>query len=149
MNIRTSLSGTVNYYDDSFYKSDDFLYIYMEELKDASHNLIYNNKSEQYSRVKDGDMEIIYQMSNASYYKIEQYYYLIIYKNLAFTNVELTEQTKTIDEIKLFISENDFEHILRYCRLGLTKFYLSSDNCPLLSIANVLTIIGLCKYINI
>ena len=110
MNIRTSLSGTVNYYDDSFYKSDDFLYIYMEELKDASHNLIYNNKSEQYSRVEDGDMEIIYQMSNASYYKIEQYYYLIIYKNLAFTNVELTEQTKTIDEIKLFISENDFEH---------------------------------------
>lgn len=92
-----------NQYDSSFFESNDFLQAYMFRLSRESQNLIFHHKD--YTGIKDGEIKICYKNVNEDYYyKIKDYYYLIIYNNIALTNVELTTETNSIEKIKNYIS---------------------------------------------
>lgn len=92
----------------NFFETDDFLSRYMYKLSNNARNLIFDN--DIYKTVYDGEMKICYKDSEYDYdeyYKIQDYYYLIIYKNIALTNIELTTSTNTINGIMEFLSIQD------------------------------------------
>lgn len=92
----------------NFFETDIFLSRYMYKLSNNAKKLIFDNNI--YKTVNDGDSKICYvesEQSENSYYTIEDYYYLIIYKNIALTNIELTTNTNTINGIKEFIAIQD------------------------------------------
>ena len=86
---------------------DYFTDIYMNKLISESKELIYNN--DKYHKIQDNDNTIIYNFdeNNTDNIKIENLYFLIIYKNLAYTNVELTMDTNTIEKIIKFIESQN------------------------------------------
>ena len=94
-------------YNSEYFKTDDFLNNFMYLLSDGTSELIYDN--EKYNSVEDGENKICYygNFEEYNYNNIKDFYYLIQYQNLAFTNVELTENTNTIDEIKNYITQED------------------------------------------
>lgn len=94
-------------YDDKMYfQSDDFVYSYMQTLSVETKDLIYNNS--KYKNLADGEFIIFYnETPKRSELNVENFYYLIIYRNKAFTNVELTANTNTIESIKKYISEEN------------------------------------------
>jgi len=77
----------------------------MLKLSNNARNLIFDNDS--YSVIHEGETKICYKSDYDEYYKIKDFYYLIIYKNIALTNVELTTSTNTISGIMKFISVQD------------------------------------------
>lgn len=87
----------------NYFQTDEFVSDYMCWLADASSELIYNH--ENFAKHYDGDIEISYITSNIN--NIEKSYYLIMYKNLALTNIELTSETSTIDQLKTYIYNNE------------------------------------------
>ena len=110
---KESMQNKQQFKEDEFFKTDDFLSAYMYMLSNQTKNLIYQNS--RYSSIKDGDIRICYNVvdkpdcSLPYLYNVtvKNKYFLILYKNLALTNVELTESTNTIEEIKNFIQNND------------------------------------------
>lgn len=93
------------YNEEQFFKSDILAQSYMSYLESATRELIHNNES-LYS-IQDGEMEIHYSIAQYNYqYDMKDRYFLIIYKNKALTNVELTNTTCTIDSIKSYIEDN-------------------------------------------
>lgn len=92
-------------YDENYFQTDDFLSSYMNSLSSEAHHLIYSNGD--YNPVIDteSNYEICYR--DAYYDTIVDFYYLILYKNIALTNVELTTNTNTIEKIKSYIESSD------------------------------------------
>lgn len=99
--------------DEKYFQSDEFLSDYMDMLSNETSNLIYRNS--KYPNIQDGDYYIYFSdKSNTNnfyntYYekniKLENMYFMIIYKNKVFTNVELTVDTDSVDKIREYISE--------------------------------------------
>lgn len=101
--LRSKKEENINYFE-----TDSFLSRYMSKLSHKSKKLIFDNAT--YKTITDAEYRICYDENNDyedEYYKIKDYYYLIMYKNLALTNVELTTNTSTLNGIKDFISAQD------------------------------------------
>lgn len=93
------------YNEEQYFSSEMFVSSYMGYLSEEIYDLIHNRNS--YYSVQDGNIEIHYTSSERNYYDdIKNRYILIIYKNKALTNVELTVQTNTIESIKAYIEQN-------------------------------------------
>ncbi len=94
--------------DINFFESDEFLSRYMYKLSNNARKLIFDNN--RYTTREDGNTKICYidydELEN-SYYVIKDYYYLILYKNIALTNVELTIKTNTVSGLIEYISTQD------------------------------------------
>ena len=91
------------FYHNNYFNSDYFLVQYMFEVGNATQELIYNNRV--YTYTYDGDTRICFtSIEPYSEITIENLYYLITYKDLAITNVELTTDTNTIEGIKNYIA---------------------------------------------
>ena len=95
----------IYYNEEEYFKSDTFVETYMSYLYDSIYKLIHNHDDIFY-RAQDGEIEIHYSQHNDYYPYIKDKNYLIIYQNLALTNVELTNATNTIQGIKEYISSN-------------------------------------------
>lgn len=92
----------------NFFETDQFLSKYMYKLSNNASKLIFDNQ--QYKSLQDGDTKICYieyDYLEESYYTIQDYYYLIMYKNIALTNIELTINTNTINGLIDFITMQD------------------------------------------
>lgn len=90
----------------AYFKSDNFLMEYMGMVSDHARSLIYENK--RYNSIYDGSIKICYNQDEYLYYRrIKDYYYIILYKDLAITNVELTNNTGTVEGIKNYIINQD------------------------------------------
>ena len=102
-------SGKVEaFYSKNYFNTDYFLSEYMFRISDAAQRLIYNNK--EYSYTYDDDKRICYQISDGWYeIDFEEFKYLILYKDLAITNVELTTETDTIEEIKAYLDNSEYK----------------------------------------
>lgn len=96
-------------YNSDFFQSDGFLSIYMGCLSEQVKSMIYYN--DKYRNIIDGEIRICYKSDNTEYfysnYNINDFYYLILYKDIAFTNVELTTETNTVEKIKTYIQNKD------------------------------------------
>ena len=94
------------YNEETYYESDDFVYSYMEKLSSIVNELIYRNG--YYKSINDGNIEIFYVTDDIGYnINVKEFKYLVIYKNKAFTNIELTTDTKTLESIKSCINEKE------------------------------------------
>lgn len=93
-------------YDKNYFQSDSFLHSYMQRLASEANNLIFRNN--EYNSILDGEYKICYTDSEIyldnGYANLKDFYYLIIYKNISITNVELTTETNKIENIKEYIS---------------------------------------------
>lgn len=90
----------------NYFESDAFLSSFMSRMSFQARRLIFDN--ERYSTVVDRDIKICYYDDQVNYYRnIKDFYFLIIYKNLALTNVELTTETNSVEKIKTYIFEKD------------------------------------------
>lgn len=101
--IRNKQEESINYFE-----TDSFLSSYMNKLSYKARKIIFENDS--YKTIIDGEYKICYDENNYyedEFYRIKDYYYLIMYKNLVLTNVELTTNTSTLNGIKDFISTQD------------------------------------------
>ena len=93
------------YNEEQYFSTEMFASSYMEYLSEEIYDLIHNKNS--YYSVQDGDTEIQYTSAERNYYNdLKNRYFLIMYKNKALTNVELTAQTNTIESIKAYIEQN-------------------------------------------
>jgi len=95
------------YYNEEEY-FDSYLFVgnYMTYLDNAIDELIYDNDS-LYS-VQDGEIELHYSINQGNYYSdFKERYFLIIYKNKALTNIELTNNTNTVESIKEYIKNKE------------------------------------------
>lgn len=93
------------YNEEQYFSTEMFASSYMEYLSEEIYDLIHDRNS--YYSVQDGDIEIQYTSVERNYYnEIKNRYFLIMYKNKALTNVELTAQTNTIESIKAYIEQN-------------------------------------------
>ena len=87
------------YNEEQYFSTEMFASSYMEYLSEEIYDLIHDRNS--YYSVQDGDIKIHYTSDERNYFNdIKDRYFLIIYKNKALTNVELTVQTNTIESIK-------------------------------------------------
>ncbi len=91
-----------NLRDKKYFFTDSFVEEYMCNLSVNAYELIHRNM--YYSQIEDDDMKICYN-NNYDEFSLPEHYYLIIYENLAFTNVELTSTTNTIESIKNYIAK--------------------------------------------
>ena len=96
------LKDATYYSTEEYFNSEDFLGSYMSKLSTATNRLIYRNP--YYNSIKDGDTIICYTENGEFDYKKTNMYFLILYKNKAFTNVELTSEVSTVETIKNYIS---------------------------------------------
>lgn len=80
------------YNEEQYFSSEYFVNKYMLYLQKETNNLIHNNES--YRSIQDGDIKIHYSDIDETYYfdDIKNRYFLIIYKDKALTNVELTSK---------------------------------------------------------
>ena len=96
----------INYNEEKFFDSNAFAATYIRYFQNEIYELIHNNDYLQ--SVQDGETEIHYSANQREYYsQIKDRYFLIIYKNKALTNVELTNTTNTIEDIKSYIKNNE------------------------------------------
>lgn len=92
--------------EEKYFNSSEFARTYMSYLGENIYYLIHDNSS--YQSIQDGNIEIHYLESRTDYYSdAKNRYFLIIYKNKALTNVELTNTTNTIESIKSYIKNNE------------------------------------------
>lgn len=101
-----TVKDNVYYNEEKYYSSELFASSYIYSLSNPICDLIHDNIYTK--RIQDEDMEIRYS-DDESYYNlsVKEHYFLIIYKNIALTNVELTSSTNTIDGIKAYIDKNE------------------------------------------
>lgn len=93
------------YYEEEFFNSEILAETYMAYLERGNRELIHNNDS--LHSIQDGEIEIHYSIEQNNYQiDMKDRYFLIIYKNKALTNVELTNSTNTIENIKQYIKNN-------------------------------------------
>lgn len=92
----------------SYFNTDAFLNNYMTILSKETENLIYRNA--QYKYIQDGEYTIYYkntygEIDYSNYTEeFKDFYYVIIYKQKVYTNVELTTKTNTLEELKEYVS---------------------------------------------
>ncbi len=93
------------YKEEKYFSSDMFVSSYMEYLSEEIYNLIHDRNL--YYSVQDGNITLYYTSAENNYYNdIKDRYFLIIYKNKALTNVELTSETNTVASVKAYIEKN-------------------------------------------
>lgn len=91
-----------SYYDEKeYFSSSDFLDNYMYTLNDAARNLIFRN--ERYNQVIDPQTNYKICYEDYANNTISDFYYLVLYRNIALTNIELTTNTNTIEGIRNYI----------------------------------------------
>lgn len=110
-----------NFNEKKYYSSSYFVKTYMNDISNACGDLIYNNGN--YYNLEDGDKTIYFTNLEDYYSNIKDFYYLIIYKNKALTNVELNDDTKTIEGIKKYINETE-----QTKKVNIIKGDFSADN---------------------
>ena len=94
------------YNEEQFFNSEILAETFMSYLEGATFELIHNN--EYLHSVIDGEIEIHYSIGQSNYQlDMKDRYFLIIYKNKALTNVELTNTTNTVQTIREYISSNE------------------------------------------
>ncbi len=104
-----SFTQKQEYDEEEYFSSENFVYDYMNNIQMAMNELIYYNGSINESYL-EGNMQIFHVPNNYCEIfntKIKETYFLIIYNNKALTNVKITPDTDTIEEIKTFISKNE------------------------------------------
>lgn len=93
------------YKEEKYFSSDMFVSSYMGYLSEEIYNLIHDRNL--YYSVQDGNIALYYTSTENNYYNdIKDRYFLIIYKNKALTNVELTSETNTVVSVKAYIEKN-------------------------------------------
>ncbi len=103
--VGMSLEKSVYYNKEKYFASEMFTEGYISKLISLSNELIFRNTN--YNGIIDGEKEIFYtDPYNVGYVNAKNDYYLVMYKNKAITNVELTASTKTIESIKTYIKSN-------------------------------------------
>lgn len=95
------------YNNENYFNSDSFLYDYMYTLFSEAKELIYQNNRFENVLDAESNIKICYCKGDHNYNSLKEYYYLIIYKNLAITNVELTVNTNSINKIINYIQNID------------------------------------------
>ena len=102
------LKENYSYYnEEEYFNSQYFASRYMSYLQKGVYSLIHYKNS--YHSLKDKEIEIRYLDNDQTYYysDVKNGYFLIIYNDIALTNVELTNTTTTIEDIKYFIEKNE------------------------------------------
>ena len=85
-----------------YLESDDFLKYYMSTLSNKVYELIYKNS--EYNYITDSGYKIYFDEKENT---VENFSYMIIYKDKILTNIELTRETNTFETIKnAIISKN-------------------------------------------
>jgi len=101
-----SVKENVYYNENEFFKSQTLAKTYMNYFEGAIIELIHNN--DYLHSIQDGEIEIHYSISQDDYkIDLKDRYFLIIYQNKALTNVELTNETNTIEKIRQYIQKNE------------------------------------------
>lgn len=94
------------YREEEYFSSEEFASSYMGYLSEEIYDLIHDRNL--YYSVQDGNIELYYTSSERNYYDdVKNRYFLIIYKNKALTNVELTAETNTVVSVKTYIEKNE------------------------------------------
>ena len=94
------------YREEEYFSSEEFASSYMGYLSEEIYDLIHDRNL--YYSVQDGNIELYYTSSERNYYDdVKNRYFLIIYKNKALTNVELTAETNTVVSVKTSIEKNE------------------------------------------
>lgn len=91
---------------DETIKNEEFIRNYMNDISAYADYLIYN--SNQYYQINDGENVIFY--FNIRDEKIKNIDILIGYRNKYITNIEATEKTDTVQEIKDYITKQEKKH---------------------------------------
>ena len=113
-------NGT-EYNEDKYYTSNSFIRSYMTDLSNICNDLIYNN--EEYFNSNDGENKIYYTNRQSYSTNIQDFKYIIIYNNKAITNIEISEELKTIDGIKEYI-----KNLSGYKKVNLVNGIIEADN---------------------
>lgn len=113
-------NGT-EYNEDKYYSSNSFIRSYMTDLSNVCDDLIYNN--EEYFNSNDGENKIYYTNRQSYSANIKDIKYIIIYNNKAITNIETSEELKTIDSIKEYI-----KNLSGYKKVNLVNGIIEADN---------------------
>ncbi len=92
-------------YEENYFQTDDFLSNYMGNLSNSVYHLIYRNN--EYTPIIDSESNYRICYKDNESYSITDFYYLILYKNIALTNVELTTNTNTVEKIKDYIASSE------------------------------------------
>ena len=94
------------YNEEQYFSSETFVSSYIGYLSEEIYDLIHDRNS--YYSVQDGNIELHYTSAEKNYYdNIKNRYFLIIYKDKALTNVELTSETNTVVSVKAYIEKNE------------------------------------------
>ena len=109
------------YNEDKYYSSNSFIRSYMTDLSNICNDLIYNN--EEYFNSNDGENKIYYTNRQSYSTNIQDFKYIIIYNNKAITNIEISEELKTIDGIKEYI-----KNLSGYKKVNLVNGIIEADN---------------------
>ena len=121
-------NGT-EYNEDKYYTSNSFIRSYMTDLSNICNDLIYNN--EEYFNSNDGENKIYYTNRQSYSTNIQDFKYIIIYNNKAITNIEISEELKTIDGIKEYI-----KNLSGYKKVNLVNGIIEADNNDIKKKAN-------------
>lgn len=113
-------NGT-EYNEDKYYSSNSFIRSYMTDLSNICNDLIYNN--EEYFNSNDGENKIYYTNRQSYSTNIQDFKYIIIYNNKAITNIEISEELKTIDGIKEYI-----KNLSGHKKVNLVNGIIEADN---------------------
>ena len=115
-----STKDSIYYNEEKYFESDNFINSYINSLSFATQRLIYNNPN--YKCIKDGDIQIFYGSEEEINLYGTELIFLIIYNNKALTNVELTSEVNSIENIINYIENNQ-----DYKKLNIINGKVESD----------------------
>ena len=101
--IYITTKDSIYYNEERYFQSEDFVRIYMNEISNYAKRLVDDNIS-IFESIEDGSTTIYYTENDAV--DVKEKYFLVIYDNKAVTNVDLTSNTSTIQEIKDYIGQD-------------------------------------------
>ena len=101
--IYITSKDSIYYNEGKYFQSEDFVRIYMNEIANYAKKLVDDNISIS-ERIEDDSTTIYYTENSAV--DVKEKYFLVIYDNKAVTNVDLTSNTSTIQEIKDYIGQD-------------------------------------------